>query len=330
MAESTLALSFDDLMRITAERAMYGYYADQAEGLSANEETEINLYVEEAYREFIVAHDWKFLHPIIDYELMATVTGTASGDPDGGTTLTATTALFYDSLVGRTLTMDTSGNTYTITATGGTFSTAATTLTVGSTFTGETSGDTFTITATGDNRLPDDFGGLNGDVYFEADNNLWAPLRSVGVAQILHERQKTSASGRPTMYAIGPLSIATTGQRFDIMAWRTPDANYTLKIPYNVLPDALTTGIYPYGGAAHAETLKAMCLAAMERSKMDTVKYQQEAQKMLALSIRRDSRLNRAGSLGFLAEGNMHPRGYGDRGWPPYARYITVGGVRFP
>ena len=69
---------------------------------------------------------------------------------------------------------------------------------------------------------------------------------------------------RPSQAAARPLSSTGTGQRYDLCVAAIPDVDYPVSFRYHVLPLALTTGQYPYGGMHHAETIRLACLASAE------------------------------------------------------------------
>lgn len=322
--ESSAALKFDDLMSIVAERAGYGYRGDQNAGLSAAEEREIGLYVEEGQRDFLLSYNWGFTQPVATSVLWATTTATTTMTVggEGSRTITASTATFFPTMVGHTI-VSTNGS-YVIDGYASTTSVTVTT---------DASADTglaFQITADGAYRLPDDFGGLIGDVFFQAGDGLWRPLASTGVAELLELFQVSTGTGRPSVCAVESVNVSgEIGQRSNLFAWKIPDSNYTVRYQYQVLPDNLVSLGYPYGGARHAETIKHACLAAMERSKFQLAAgpYQRQYDRLLVLSIKADQRGARAGSLGILV--NARP-GRGRGSFFPQARTVTVGGVAFP
>lgn len=323
MAESTSALKFDDLMAIVAEQAGYGYRANEAAGLSADEETEIELYVANGYREFLIAYEWSFTRPVTTSVLWATTlaTTTMAVTGAGNTTITASAATFYPTMIGHSIVS--TNASYVIS---GYTSSTVVTVTVDAS---ADDGETFQITADGSYRMPDDFGGLLTEVFYQANEGLWRPLADIGVAESLELQMVSTATARPSVCAVNPLAIAgAIGQRFDLLVWRIPDSDYTIRYQYQVLPDKLVASAYPYGGMIHAETLQFACLAAMERLKFHMIDgpMQRNYLQLLALSIKRDQKGARAGSLGFAV--NANPNYWGDYG--PQARTVTCGGVAYP
>jgi hypothetical protein len=123
---------------------------------------------------------------------------------------------------------------------------------------------------TDDTKLPDDFGGLIGGLYYDGDESRpGQPIRIVGVGEILQSRQDCpDASGAPNMAALNPRSGTSTqaGQRWELMVHPTPDEAYVVRGQYFLLGSALSeSNPHPYGGAAFAEVIITACLAAAER-----------------------------------------------------------------
>lgn len=123
--------------------------------------------------------------------------------------------------------------------------------------------------------LPDDFGGLDGDITLSASgSNSFCPVRVVGEGAVRQRyAEYPSRTGRPEVAAVSPIkgASATEGQRFNLTYWPSPDQAYTASLAYYVLPDMLTTLLpFSYGGMLHCETIRESCLAAAEESGDDT------------------------------------------------------------
>ena len=109
-------------------------------------------------------------------------------------------------------------------------------------------------------------------------------------------RAGTTSRTYPYYAAIRPKkqTTTTTGQRFEILFFPIPSVAYTLSFRMLVLPELLvdTTITHPYGGAMHAETILASCLAAAESSEEDIrgVKWV-EFMDRLAASIQIDKKM---------------------------------------
>lgn len=165
--------------------------------------------------------------------------------------------------------------------------------------------------------LPDDFGGIEGQATLSATvNSAWYALPIVGEGLIRAEFSRTPlATGRPRMLAQVPLkgTPGGQGQRFGLMVYPTPDADYSIQFTYYINPDALDlTNPFAYGGLAHVETIREACLAAAEDTLDDaqTVHASRFVQR-LAASISMDRRL-RPETLGYngdRSDGRRHWRG---------------------
>jgi hypothetical protein len=299
MAESTLSIAFEDVMRIVAERAGYGYFATTGEGLTALQATEIGIYVPQAERRVLSAHDWFWSKPTGSVVLFATITATESGSAVN--TFKSAAAAFQATMIGHTIVMTTSGTIYTITA-----FTSTTEVTISETYSAADNGDTFTVTADGANRMPDDFGGLIGPVAYVAGQGSYPQLEKTGVAKIRRLQQESISTGRPTLCGELALVVSGTGQRFDLLTWRIADQDYTILFRFQINFDALTTGIFAYGGMQAAELWVAAALAAMELGKFHIKgPLEQDYQQKLQDAIRKDSRDHRSDTLGVLVDSEI-------------------------
>jgi hypothetical protein len=257
MAESTLSLTFEDLARSTAFDLGWRRFANSAEGLTSGQVANVAAANNAGYRDFLAAHDWPFKRPRVNFTLWTTATGTAAAGLT--TTVTATTAKFFPSMIGHSIVF-TAGSTYTITG-----YTSPTVITVNTTAAADSS-KAFTITPTGMFRLPDDFGSLHSTtILFVAGNNDQRQITVTSEALVQSALQVNTNQARPTMAGVRPLTTdGVTGQRFDLCVHPIPEQNYVVNFRYEVHPNALTAGLYPYGGMKYAEVIRQACLAAAE------------------------------------------------------------------
>lgn len=306
MAESTLSITFDDLQK---EVAFYLGLSRDSTKWSASELESINSCIKSGLRQFYcpdplpgerIAHDWSFLRPIASFvvwsSLEATSTNTVTGaTADGGsnTTLTATLPTFVPSMVGSAITLTGVSGEWTILS-----YTSSTVVKVSGAVPSMSTPRTFSMTASGDYPLPDDFGGIDSPITVLTPE-LGGPIPVGGEASIRASRQYQTVTGKPTNAAVVPDLNDGTGQRFTLMLFPTPEVNYTLQFRYRVLPDALTTGKYAYGGSAHAETVLESCLAVAEKRMNDTLGiHRTEFANRLRASVSRD-RLSAPHNLGY-------------------------------
>lgn len=158
-----------------------------------------------------------------------------------------------------------------------------------------------TASGTEDYDLPDDFGGVVGDMSLD-DGSLHAPIVRRSQGQIEALRTQAPEEGRPKAFAIRPkVSTGATGQRFEVMFWPEPDGIHVIDYRYARLIGKLTTLLpYPLGGASHGRTVLASCLAMAE---LRVKEIHQGAQwgsfmELLKSSIRMDRQLMTPDKLG--------------------------------
>lgn len=152
-------------------------------------------------------------------------------------------------------------------------------------------------------EMADEYRGLVGEITFVTTSTAYRPVRVTGAGVLRAKRAaEPGNSGVPRLAAVDPLPIdGQRGQRFQLLLFPCPDAAYALQYPYQVNPQALSkTRPHPYGGLAHAETIKEACLAAAERDELHLQggPHQAEFLSRLAASIDQDADLNRPQVLG--------------------------------
>lgn len=185
--------------------------------------------------------------------------------------------------------------------------------------------------------LPDDFGGFEGKASCAAvgatGGGFW-PLAQFHEEQIrVKYAAFPTATGRPVGFAEQQIKGTTLvrSNKSQLVVYPIPDADYVLQVPYYILPSYLTVEApWPYGGAAHAETMKAGMRAAAElfldnEAGPESANYAQ----CLAASIQYDRRhqpktlginsdLSQAFQRGRWPEGLWHPLGVGYLGEASY------------
>lgn len=300
MAESTLKLTFTEL-RTEVGRFLGLRNSDYA-NWTADEILDVTACIKRGLRNFYFpprinqaeqAHRWSFLRPSATLDIWDdlvtadAVTATISYSSPVST-VTASEAAFYPSMVGKNL-VTASGNSYVIAG-----YTSSTVITV----TGDASGDTgdiITIDSEDTFLLPWDYGGMYGDgkfTYANAENKL-SIITMTSDVNIRHLRQTSVSTGTPYLVAILPKTTdGTQGQRWEAMFHRPPNDVLTLHYRYYILPDALvlTDLEYPYGSAAHSETILESCLAIAEirEKNLATTEHQDRFGALLQSSIDHD------------------------------------------
>jgi len=243
-----------------------------------------------------LAHRWTFLRPqaelVIWDDVIAAdeITVSTATYADPVTTITASDDVFYPSMEEKSMVLN--ETSYVIDE-----YVSATVVKVTGDASGETD-ETILIASNDLFTLPWDFGGMAGDgrFTFDVDENKLASIRVTADAKIRLLRQTTTSSGTPYLVAIVPLS--TTGsqaQRWAAQFHPPPNDVITLYYRYNILPDSLTdsSNEYPYGSAAHSETLLESCLAIAETREKDSasIEHQQRFGLLLQGSIDHDKQL---------------------------------------
>jgi hypothetical protein len=127
------------------------------------------------------------------------------------------------------------------------------------------------VQGTRSSDLPDDFGGFQDEFAVSrasGTGGTYLPVPIVSEGQIDQRyAMSPSVTGRPLMAAerVTKGTTMTKSNRSELYVYPQATEDYTLRIGYYILPDYLTTlNPYPYGGAAHAETMKAGARAAAE------------------------------------------------------------------
>lgn len=181
-----------------------------------------------------------------------------------------------------------------------------------------------------DYMLPEGFQYFEGDLHHVTNTDSFWAIQRRAVGDILQLRSEAGGTitGRPTYAAVRPLPAnGVNPQRFELLIYPTPNDSYTLRGLAKVGPPALSdVNQHPYGGDAHAETLRQACLAAAERDIDDAPQgnHQAEYGKQLAASIDADARL-RPSNLGYAGDG---PQGVSWRD-AQSAVYATWNGVTY-
>jgi len=134
-----------------------------------------------------------------------------------------------------------------------------------------TSGTVTTVASTAAYALADDFGQIDGYFNFAADSG-YPPITPIGLSQYDALLASSSGTGLPTRYAMRTATFtgASTGQRTEVLFYRTPDAAYVISYRYSRYIHHLRTDTpYPLGGMDQGRAILACMIAeaaAMFRS----------------------------------------------------------------
>ena len=309
MPESTLTLKYDDLADAVSRFLGCG---DDFTALDATTQARVDAFVQSGDRKLLYhamyggkAHRWSFLRPTTTISVWGLLDGLLNGAPTysaPSSTLTAKAGSdpFYPSVVGRSISLTTSGGVTTAYAI--TEYVSATQVKVAGDLSGIYVADNvWSIAATGDFRLPDNYGAIQGTLTHGSQVGYRA-LNIVGENQIRNMRQSGTSGGVPRCAAIIPVvSDGSAGQRFNLMVWPTPDAVYVLTYRYHALMNKLSTSNpYPLCGAKHSQTLLEACLSEAELSANDEQGVHTAAYAaLLAASIAMDQTDHAPETLGY-------------------------------
>lgn len=193
------------------------------------------------------------------------------------------------------------------------------------------SGDKYT-------RLPEDFGGWasNNLILTQSDSgNTFMKLRLIG-EPYLDERFAScpDITGRPQYAA--DRAVKGVGENHstlrDLYLYPIPDGTYTIRGPYNVLPERLTSKApYTYGGAAMSGCFMAACRAAAEMFQ-DNIQPGAGVewplfQRSLAAAIQRDGQRHAPKTLGRNLD-RSDPSRFG-QGWWSDGNIASLGSVTY-
>lgn len=328
MAESTLSITLSDL-RANVQRAMsYGSYSATFSGLSSDYQAEINSIISRGLRQFYFppplpgegqSHQWSFLRRPYYMTLNAPSVPTD----------TVTVASGVGTMSGGTLASWIAGGVVRFNGVGAFYNIASR-----DSATQFTLEDTTVTVAAGSSlafydhiqSLPDDFGGLDSPVTYEAGTDREALIQTNDARLRMMAQTGSRQVGPPSYCAVRTRTWPTgsaTGQRDEIMFWPFPDTTYAVTFAYKILPGALTDPAYvPLGGASHGETILASCLAiAEEYSAVPLTRYRDQLfPQRLAASVLRDR-----GNLGVNLGTNTDRSDESDRhGYPWQYRNPTT------
>jgi hypothetical protein len=150
-----------------------------------------------------------------------------------------------------------------------------------------------TVASTATSALPDNFVKIVEDFAYAAGAG-YRFLQRRDSKWIHDNNASASLSSYPAFYAIEPTTFtASTGQRFQVRWFPTPQSIFTFTYRYRLTPAAMTSDSeYPMGGPMHNLTILYAALAHCESLKgTGPGTYEQLYQQYLARSMQRDAAL---------------------------------------
>lgn len=145
--------------------------------------------------------------------------------------------------------------------------------------------------------MPDDYGGLDGEMSWPSAQGMYTPIKRTGIGQVEQVLQGSFGTQTQPRYVAIHLSNAfgVVGQRWLATFAPTPGGAYTLTFVQRVLPQMLTyQKPWPLGGEQHAETILASCLAEAEsflnaEDSTMRARYGERLQASIALDIQENT-----------------------------------------
>lgn len=360
MAESTLTALLSDIEK-ELNRFLFGSRSAPAD--TGDEAADIQRAIDRGIRQFLyppiltrlqerVSHRWSFLQTWTTINIFGDFSGsiTSVADPSK---LTDTAADFQPDtadtgaeLVGQTVVVkDVSAGTTTNHTISAVDSSTVLSITpnLGA---GIIATDTYTIQVDANYNLPDDLGGIRGQLKFQTRTG-YPPVEVTSPHRIERLRMDTrnTRKFRPRFAAVRPRQIHTStadessgveSARFELMLWPVPDASYVLEYAYDHLIDKVRDDDgggptnYPHvppGGLVHSETIMASCLAiAEEYGDTPATRYRDLFMQRLEASVSLDRQLTTAEVVGY----NEDNSDLSSRRHEPFLDVVTVNGVQYP
>lgn len=337
--EPTSALTFGDLLLETAREMGVAFYGEDGTEeaqipVDPHDLSEVMRHVNNAVRMFVAdapPAGWRWTRPVASIALWPSVAVDATKTVTGGTyesasdqtLLTANSSVFYESMEEKSIVVTGQG-TFTIkryvSATQvyvhGNHSFAA--------------ASTYSIATDGNYTLPRTFAGTHdGQITFAADTNRGVSPGWTDEATIRSLREDiNSNSGPPILFAATVFQGEGQRRRYTLMAYPTPEEVFTAQFPFDVHFDKMVDiDEVPPTPLVHDETLRAACIAVVERDVDDTPNGPKMGyyQKCIGSSQRADARSAPA-KLGYFGNGRGRFNSIQDvRRWltRPTVRYNT-------
>jgi len=329
MAESTLSI---DLPRLQREVGFLLGYPRDPDDFDPAQESIVNDVIDSGLRQFYfpemldgqsIAHEWSFFKPVLTLSTYAPY-GTGTCTVTNGSAIVTFAGATIPTWVSSAAMFMFDGMPYAIATRD-----SGTQITLAAAWAGATEAGADYQVLQQDYDLPDNFGGIEGDLTYAAADSGWNSVRVISEEQIRRRRMVNRGASYPEVCAIRPKSGFTgaNGQRFEILFDPAPNAAYTFSYRAQVLPGQLSESYpYPLGGMAHGETILESCLSVAEQrlngeAGLHTVKFT----KRLTSSISQDARAMTPATLGYNGDPSTGSQ------WAVLARgqRLTYNGVQY-
>jgi hypothetical protein len=306
--DNTLGITYGDIRREIGR--FLGYGRDPAVwALDANKAADVEDIIKSGARRAYMppplpgekyAHEWSFLKPVSTLTVNAPYnTGTIT-IAAGVVTMTPPAlepAAAFPSWAAD-VTLYTNGGAYTVNTRDGN-----TQLTLDDTSaTSNGNSWTYTLQYPSCYDLPTNFAMFDGPMTFSPDETiLYGPIRMVSEYEVRSRLAENSVAGRPEIYAYRIKTPSyTTGTRYEVLFYPTPDDGYTLYYRYKINPLAIdVTNELPLGGDVHGELFLESCLSSAEKTMNDGEGvHTKRFWECLAASVSHDRRVSSPDNIG--------------------------------
>ena len=280
--EPTSALVFGDLLLEIAKESGVAYYGPEGDEKAQIpiDESDLADCVEHgnnAIRMFISdapPNGWRWIRPVASISLWPAVAVAAAKTLTGGTydslnnqtLLTANAAAFYESMEEKSIVITTTGTfvmkRYVSSTQMYVYGNASSAV-----------ARTYSVAADGDYTLPRTFAGaFTGGLSFGASTNRAIQISWLDEATIRQMRENVAVNtGVPTSLALAPFQGQGQRRRYKLLTYPTPSQLFTVEFPFDLHFDKLeATTDSPPTPLVHDETVRAACLAVVERDVHDT------------------------------------------------------------
>ena len=263
-------------------------------GFSEDQQHDINDCVHDGLRRVYAAHDWSFLHPVVDVNTTAPyATGTIT-IASGVVTLTGGSfPSWADDGV-----LKVNNRYYSVASRGSstqlTLDTASVTVATASSY----------QLARPEIPLDADFDAVTPDsdlTYYPSPDCWYPPVKSRHDAIIRHLEGNNPEFNRPVFYSVRTVRFdPTVGSRKVLALYPTPDQVYTLRVPMILRPLLMDeVNLYAIGGEVLSQVILEACLASAEHNYEEREHvHEKRFMELIGLAIRSDQERSSPTSLG--------------------------------
>lgn len=268
MAVADLNMSLTDFRNLACSELFAGSSVDYS-GLDAGEQTDIDRLILRGERRLWL-HPPGLIEPYVWSCLMdpglLDLWGDIAVDSDvtvdtSGTTVTASEASFYETMVGKTIIIN--SVSYTIASV-----TSSTVLVLSSTA-GTQSDKTFSIASNGTFRLPSDFESPASSKLVFTEDPHYPDIRLLNKQDVDRMRSQTQTGYPQYAYIEWNASDGTAAQTQQLVTWPESDAHYPVQLPFKAQPQGMSeANPYLRGGPEMANVFTSVLLATCEEAKL--------------------------------------------------------------